>query len=348
MNFILERLQNALSEHTMPVIYAIISITALIYLIWDLKNFKNNQLSRQINSRIGRINKEEKKSNFDIMSYFDIFLKKKNKKTKIELELAGIPFSVKEYNVLLVSSAGIGFLIGTIIFPLGPLWNGLFGFIENLALRDFIARIFLGSLIAFGGTFIPSLYVKLQVDKKRKTLDSQIQDALLNLADALHSGFVINAAIKVLGEDLPSPMGLEFEKTHKEIDSGKSLHEALTALKERVNLSDLDIAINAIIIQDELGGKLETLLRTIVQVIIERQELKKEIEKTIANSKMVGMILMAAPIFFCIVFFMMNKEQTTLLVSSKLGILLSISAVIAYGVAIFFITKIIRDASSDL
>lgn len=349
LSFLFNRISNAFSDHTMAFIYSVVSISVLFYLVWDLNNFKKNQLSRQVSSRIGRIsNGENDKEKIDYMAYFDVLFQKRNKKTELELEIANIPFTVREYNLFLLSGAGIGFLVGSLLFPLGALWSGIFGFISSLALKDLVARLFLGLVLGFAGSYAPKLYVKLLVNKKRKTLDSQIQDALLNLADALGAGFVISDAIRVVGEDLPSPMGDEFHKTHKEMDAGKTLHEALNSLKDRVNLQDLDIAINAIIIQDELGGKLEDLMRSIVKVIIERQELKKEIEKTIANSKMVGVILMVAPIFFCIVFFMMNKEQQSLLYNNKLGIIISLSAVLAYGIAVYIIMKIISSASSDL
>ena len=252
---IFNRISNAFLDNPTAFIYVVIALSVLMYLIWDLYNFRNNQLSKQVSSRIGKI--EEEKKSVDFMAVIDVFFKNRNEKTEIELELAGIPFTVREYNIMLLTGAIVGFIIGAVVFPLGVVWNGVFGFISNLALRDLSARLILGLIIGFAGTFTPKLYVMLQVDKKRKTLDSQIQDALLNIADALRSGFVISDAIRVVGEDLPSPMGDEFFKAHKEMDAGKTLQEALNSLKNRINLVDLDIAINAIIIQEELGGKLK-------------------------------------------------------------------------------------------
>lgn len=344
-DLLVARIVDAFSQHPTFSIYAIVSITGIIILWFDLNRFKNNQVSRQVSSRIG---KSEESNEFDITKYFAHYLSKKEDKIVLNLEKANVLFTVKEYMTLLIVAGIIGAIFGLTVFPFAPLWKTIVGWLPFEITREVFGRLLAGGVLGYLGTLFPHLYLFYLINKKRKLMVSQIQDALLNVADALRSGHVIGEAIKIVGDESPYPLGAEFVRAYQEMETGKTLEVALVDLKTRVDIQDFTMAINAIEIQYEVGGKLEPLLRNMVTIIAERQDLKKEIEKTISSSKMVGIVLLCAPIFFAVVFTMLNKEQFVLMFEMWQGMVMIAAAVICYIVAAAMIIWIIRDASKDL
>lgn len=339
-----EQMGDALKNHTTAYVY-LISMFTLLWLMWhDLRKFKTNQLSRQVTSRIG---KEEKDSKFEITDIITKFSSKIEEKAELELEKANVLFTVKEYLTFMATGLIIGVIIGFLIFPLGGLWKAFIFFASSEASKSFFGRLLAGSLFGFAGSMFPKFWLMYLTFKRKKLMSDQIQDALLNIADALKSGHVIQDAIKIVGQEMPFPIGPEFARAYQEMETGKSLNVALTDLKKRVDLKDFTMAINAIEIQFDVGGKLEPLLRNMTKIIQERQELKKEIEKTIAQSKMTGIVLLSFPVFFVVVFSMLNKEAFVDMMHSTVGIILLITAFVCYVAAAWIIIWIIRDVSKE-
>jgi tight adherence protein B len=232
------------------------------------------------------------------------------------------------------------------MFPLGPLWTALV-FLPGEITKQIFGRILAAIVFSGGGYFFPKLWLKFLISRRRKMIADQLQDALLNIADALKSGHVIQEAIRIVGTEMPYPIGMEFEKTHREMEAGKTLNQALTDMKKRISLPDFDMAVSAMEIQFEVGGKLEPLLRNMVRIINERADLRKEIEKTIAGSKTVGIVLLSAPIFFVVTFTMLQKNTYIQMFHSGFGIIMIIVAIICYIIAAIIIFAIIKSVSED-
>jgi tight adherence protein B len=343
-DLLINRINDAFSQHTTFFIYGVISITGIIILIFDLNRFKNNQVSRQVSSRIGKDGEKD----FDLTQYFSKYLSKQEDKIRLNLEKANVLFTVKEYMSLLVIAGVIGALIGLTIFPFASLWKLVLLWLPFEFTQELLGRLLAAVGLGFLGTLIPRIYLYHLINKKRKMLSNQIQDALLNIADALRSGHVISEAIKIVGNESPYPIGAEFTRAYQEMEAGKTLESALIDLKTRIDIQDFTMAVNAIEIQYEVGGKLGPLLRNMVKIIAERQELKKEINRSIASSKMVGIVLLCAPIFFAVVFTALNKEQFTLMFEMWQGMVMLGVGIVSYLIAAALIAWIIHESSKDL
>lgn len=346
MEWVLERIMDAFNHHPMFFMYLVISITGLIVLSLDLYRFKSNQVSRQVSSRIGK--EEEKEEKLDIIDYVSKFFENKEEEIKINLEKANVMFSPREYLTFLTIGSAIGILLGLTIFPLSTLFKGIFLWLPFSVAQEIFGRLLAAVAFGFIGTFTPRAWLFYLTFKRVKLIEEQMIDAFLNIADALKSGHVPQDAIKIVGEESAYPIGHEFSRAYREMEAGKTLEQSLGALKQRVEIRDFQMAINAIEIQYEVGGKLEPLLRNMVKIIGDRKELKKEIEKTISQSKTVGIVLLSAPIFFAVVFSMINKEQFFTMFENFIGQILIGIAILCYIVAAALIVWIIRDVSKDI
>lgn len=346
MDRLLDWVTNAFGNYPFESILILFLLTLWSVMFFDYRTMKYNQIQKQVSSRIGKETEEKKK--FSITELGLERIKKQEEKIKTEIERANVLFTVQEYFNFMTFGMLIGAALGMILYPLGVIWTAFMSWLPGTALDAIFGRVLAGSVFAYVGYIFPRVWLLFLISRRKKLLGQQITDALLNIADALKSGHVIQDAIKTVGEEMSYPIGPEFAKAFNEMEAGKTLNAALHDLKKRINLPDFDMAVNAIVIQFEVGGRLEPLLRNMVKIINERQELKREIQKTISGSKTVGYILLAAPILFTAIFTMMSKDTYLLMLSSGIGIIMLILAIVCYGIAAFFIFYIIRDVSKEV
>lgn len=316
----------------------------LIISIYDYFNVQHSQSSRKLKKIIEKERKGKKKE--ELIKLGESFIEKQKEKITTELEKANVLFTVEEYAKFMFAGVIIGALVGLVIFPVGTIFMTLTSFLPGF-LNSLFARLIAGGLFGYLGYMFPKGWLKYLIHKRRKMLNEQVQDSLLNIADALKSGHTIQDAIKIVGEEMNYPMGPEFARAHREMETGRTLAQALQGLKKRINLPDFDMAVNAMEIQFEVGGKLEPLLRNMVKITQERAELRKEIQKSIANSKTVGIVLLVAPIFFVVVFTLLNAETYLQMFKSIIGIVMLAIALGCYIIAAFFIVYIVKDVSKE-
>lgn len=343
MSSFVDLLKDAISEDPMLSFILFISTALIVVMIFEFLTMKNNQTQRLVSARIGKDAKGNKIKKIDKILQF---IAEKDKKIELELKRANVLLTVKEYARIRLFALGIALIVGIVINPLGTVFETISGG-SGIGV-GISSRVVTVGILGAAGYFSPKIWIFIMISKRKKMLENQISDALMNMADALKSGHVIQDAIKVVGEQMPYPMGNEFAKSFREMETGKTLEQALEDLKMRVDIKDFTMAIDAIEIQYEVGGKLEPLLRNMVKIINDRAELKKEIEKTIANSKMTGIILLCAPWLFIILFSFVDKSTYTVMLQSVIGIILFVVAAICYIIAAAIIIYIIRDVSKDL
>ena len=339
----MEFIQRSFTQYPLEVIIILVFTPFLFLLIYNQRTLKNNQLTRQLESILNR--KKNQKTMDKLIDRTNQYLGSKGDKIQTKLERSDILFKKQEYITLMVigiiGGAGIGFLG----FPLRSVFLAPFGFINVYIVKIVMARLASGIVFGAIGYFLPEIWIKYLTIQRRKLLGNQIEDALLNMADSLRSGADIHASIRLTGQELKYPMGDEFSRTYQEMSTGKTIIQALDDLKERVNLKDFTMAINAVQIQFETGASLEPLLRDMVKIIADRKVLKKEIDKAVTESKTTGIVLMSAPILFTVVFSRMNAEGYAAMFDSTIGIVMVGVGVVAYVIGSGLILKIIHDIS---
>jgi tight adherence protein B len=102
-------------------------------------------------------------------------------------------------------------------------------------------------------------------------------------------------ALDLAVQEVPPPASEEFGRVLYEVRLGLSLEDALFNLAERMENDDLQIVVTAIIINDQVGGNLTTVLESTVNTIRDRQQLQGEIRSLTAYAKYVGNLLSLLP-----------------------------------------------------
>ena len=113
--------------------------------------------------------------------------------------------------------------------------------------------------------------------RRRKALSRQLPDALSLIASSLSAGHTFLRAIQMMCEEADPPLADEFGRVVFEVRLGAPLVDALSNMAERVGVADLAWVVQAIRIQQTVGGKLADLLHTLADFIRARDEVRREV-----------------------------------------------------------------------
>jgi tight adherence protein B len=156
--------------------------------------------------------------------------------------------------------------------------------------------LFLGSApLAAAGAIIAILVtarmVRRRVSKRRKAFSAQLPDALSLVASSLSAGHTFLRAVQMMCEESAPPLSEEFGRLVAETRLGYNVTEALERMSGRLQIRDLDMVVQAIRIQQTVGGKLADLFHTLSDVIRARDEVKREVNILTAEGRMSAYVL---------------------------------------------------------
>jgi tight adherence protein B len=191
------------------------------------------------------------------------------------LERARIPLKAAEYVIVV----GCGGVIGAV----------LLSFITQQWFCGLIALV-LAPIIGAG---LP----RFRVTRRRKAFEAQLPEALSLIASSLSAGHTFLRAIQMMCEESEPPMSEEFARVVYETRLGDPLIDALERMAVRLDINDLKWVVQAIRIQQTVGGKLADLLHTLADFIRSREEIRREISVLTAEGRISAWVLGALPIF---------------------------------------------------
>jgi tight adherence protein B len=202
------------------------------------------------------------------------------------------------------------------------IFGGIFGGILYL-LTGQIALVLIGFILGF-------MYPKFQLSSKRKKrlkqFNDQLQDMITTIISSMRAGYSFSQALKAVAEESSFPMNEEIETVLREMQYGITMEDALHHLYERVPSKDLDIMIQAILIQRQVGGNLATVLSMIVETIRERQKIQAQIKALTAQGRMSGAVIGSLPFALGALLYLMQPSYISVFFTDKLGwVLLSLA-----------------------
>jgi tight adherence protein B len=195
------------------------------------------------------------------------------------LEAAQIPLRPGEY--IFIAATG-----GTVLSGLLVLFTG------NLVLLPF------GAMVA---VLVAAWVPKRRAERWRRSLEAQLPDALSMIASSLSAGHTFLRSIQNMVEEAEPPLSKEFGRVVSETELGRPVVDALEAVANRTDLRELLWVVQAIRIQQTVGGKLADLLHTLADFMRSRQEVRREVAVLTAEGKMSAIILSCLPFFLFLV-----------------------------------------------
>lgn len=241
------------------------------------------------------------------------------KKLDLMMVRAGLPLLGSEF---LAISAG-GALLVFVIFALATR-NPVTGL---LALLLFLAADF--------------VFVQRRITKRLNNFQRQLADCLSLVANSLRAGFSFLQTMEIISREMEPPMSTEFERVMRDTSLGKSLDEALHDMDERVGSADFSLVVTAVLIQQQVGGNLATILDTIRETISERIRLRREIGTLTAQGRATGIILACIPVVLALFFYTLAPSFIQPLITTTIGHIAIGAAILLEIVGFIVIYKIV-------
>lgn len=195
------------------------------------------------------------------------------------LERAHVPLRPAEY-VLIVGGMGLG-VAGLIATLTGSVVTGA----VLLAIVPAVAHAWLGH----------------RITARREAAEAQLPDFLTLVGTSLQGGHSFLRAVQLYAEEAEPPLREELERVLAETRLGDPLVDALERMAQRIELADLTWVVQAIRIQQKVGGGLAELFLTLADFMRAREEVRMETRALTADARMSAWILGLLPLVVLIV-----------------------------------------------
>ncbi len=158
-------------------------------------------------------------------------------------------------------------------------------------------QLLFAAVAVIGVPLIARSWLRRRIARRRRALEGQLPGALSLLASSLKGGHSLLHAVEHLVDESDAPLSEEFERVLAETRLGDPLVDAMERMATRVGVEDLDWAVQAIRIQQGVGGKLAELLFTLAETLRARDEFRREVSVLTAEGRMSAAVLAGLPVF---------------------------------------------------
>ncbi len=184
--------------------------------------------------------------------------------------------------------------------------------------------------------------MNFQRRRRIKRFTFHFPDALEMFARSLRAGHSFSGAIELVAQEMPDPVGPEFQKVFDEQNLGVSLRQALTGLTERVDSLDVKFLVTAILIHRETGGNLAEIIDKISHVIRERFRVQGQLRIFTAQARLTGWVLALLPVGAAFLIGVLNPGYLKPLWEEGIGRMMVFAAVAMQLGGFLVIRRIIR------
>jgi len=281
-------------------------VFSILYIIILRNNREQKRLNYylEINEKYKKTKKKDKKELVKLLSLkgFKEFIGNSlndsfNEKIAQDLKSAGLEMDPGEYIAMVIIVAAISGLLLVLI-------TGQF------------LLIIPGAAV---GLLLPKLWIGSKRKSRVKSFNDALPDMITTIIGSLKAGFSFTQAMKTVSEESEPPVKDEVLIFLKEMSYGVSMEEALNNLKTRMPSNDLDLMIQAILIQRQVGGNLSMILEVIVKTIRERNEIDRHLRSLTAQGKLSGKVVGLLPVFIFIMLSLINPEYMSPFFENILG-----------------------------
>jgi tight adherence protein C len=213
------------------------------------------------------------------------------KEAKLEIKLlqAGNPMGMTpvEFRLLQVS-----------LVIILPVLSGTYGYVLGSNLAAIILFAFIGTIVAI---ITPQYYLKIKIKQRNKQALRELPDVLDLLTVSLEAGLGFDSALSKLISKKTGVLASEFHRCLEEIRLGKTRREALSGVKERLVLDEMNVLISSILQAEKLGIGMVQVLRVQSNEVREKRKQRAEEEAMKAPIKMLfPLVLFIFPSLFIV------------------------------------------------
>jgi tight adherence protein C len=144
------------------------------------------------------------------------------------------------------------------------------------------------------GFFGPNLYLYQRIHERSERLQRDLPDAIDLLTISVESGLGFDAAVQQVARNTDGPLADEFSRVLREMQIGQGRADALRALGERTNVTDVRTFVGAMVQADSFGIPIAQVLRVQSgEIRVKRRQRAEEKAQQVP-------VKITIPLIFCI------------------------------------------------
>ena len=240
---------------------------------------------------------------------------------ELRLERAGMSIRASEFITL--------HLIGVIVVSI---------VVYYLTTGNILLILLIGMLVVPS----PFLLLRIKTSQRLRKFHEQLPDTLQLISGFLKAGYSFNQALDMIVDESRPPISDEFRRILSEIRMGLPEREALENISKRINSEYFSGTVMAINVQREVGGNLAEVMEIISDNIRERDRVMNRIKALTSEGRLSAIILIILPIAVGLMMIVLNRGYISLLVTTKMGLMMLLAAGVMMIAGIIWIIKIVQ------
>lgn len=199
-----------------------------------------------------------------------------------------------------------------------------------------------GCLLSYA--LVPWLAQRIQ-EQRRKQIEKSLPDAYRSLASALGSGKSLPQAMQYVGTHIQGPLGAGFLAASAQFFCGSTLLQGLEQVKRHINSEQSALLISALVVSQQTGAPLATLLEEAAHLLEERMSLRQELQTKTASARLSARVVMLLPVALVLLLALISPDFQKGL-TTPIGMLSLFFAACLDGLALILMRSILKGASA--
>ena len=236
-----------------------------------------------------------------------------------------------------IEQSGLKLTLGTLVLA-----SALTAAIAFYLVVTFLHLVLIAAVVAALAACIPYSYVRYARAKRLLKFEEQFPEAIDLLSRALRAGHAITTGLSMVADELPAPIGPEFQTLYDQQNFGLPMSQALKNFADRVVILDARFFVTAVLTQREAGGNLSEVLDNLASIIRDRFKVKRQVRVISAHGRITGWVLSAMPASLGLFFAITNPEKYATFYLDPLGMQMIGGALLLQLIGVFIIKKIVN------
>lgn len=192
------------------------------------------------------------------------------------------------------------------------------------------------------GMAVGYVYFAICRARRMKALQEQLPDAFDLLMRAVRAGESLDQAIALAAEEVPKPLGVEFQRCARQIDMGLSVASVADGFARRVPLTDAQIFATTLTVHRQAGGNLAMTLERLAQVVRDRLSYRRQFRAASAGGRAAAILISSVGFIAFCVLLIWQPQYLAPLFHERSGNIVLVSIVVLQIVGLTWVAALLR------
>ena len=184
--------------------------------------------------------------------------------------------------------------------------------------------------------------VKKLPRKTMQKMEEQLPVFLDTLASSLSAGNSLQQSMDICIGKAPDPLMTFVQRILLRHRSGLPLDDALKAGADETSTGTLSLALNSIAVSYRSGSNMVEALSLLATLCRERANLRKKILTRTAQSRMQGNVIVAVPLLFMLLLYIVSPQNMIPVISTGLGRSIMAAALLLQSIGALLVRRVLK------